>query len=912
MKAKKATKFAAIALSAVFGCGALGAFAGCTNGSKYLVIMTQELNGLFNPFFSTSGTDMDVVGQTQLSMFSTDEEGKIAYGDDEAVIVKDYEMKTENGESVYYFVLKNGIEFSDGTPLTMEDVLFNMYVYLDPAYTGSTTMYSTKIVGLQTYRTQQNISGGGTQQDDALTKTAAGRAQNRLNELINLFMAHPTSVGATTYEADPDTMRAAIAESYPTIGYKEAIWPNGTPTAGDADAMAREQLAADYERVLELFREELENDFNAAKDAYQDEPYSTNTAGLVFDEVTSFMFMEGYIDVEYYKDPVTNKEDKNKIIKATKNYNNISNRTSAINYVYEDKISSALHQILSYYQTGTTLRAEFDGQARDAILHERVGSAGLAYPNIQGIRSLSPDHMPTVNGQPEETITSVDVNGHTYEVAQSHDEEGRPTSGYDVLRVRVTGTDPKAIWNFGFTVAPYHYYSDPSKYEVDIAKNKFGVDWGSFSFMQKVIQGDTPSGVSKNKVPLGAGPYMATDVKKSDSPAANGFFTNNTVYYKANHHFFENVEGANTELLHAPLIEDMCYLVVSSTNAINQLKSGGVHFVEPNYTRANAEILDGMESSGFKQVSSWQLGYGYIGINAGLVPNINIRKAIMSAMNTNLSVEYYLQGQALAIAWPMSLVSWAYPREQGVTVDPNNPSSGIVKNNGHPYTQWTDYGSEEAQNKQEDEEAIAEIESWQQLSGIPDNDPRLTITFTIAGSNLTEHPCYNVFKHAADLLNQCGFNIQVNPDINALTKLTTGSLYVWAAAWGSTIDPDMYQVYHKNSTASSVKAWGYPQILGAPSSYPQETSILNTLSGLIDDGRETTVEADRAQIYKNAMSQVLDLAVELPTYQRKTLYALNANVIDINTLSIEVKGGQLVGNSYVSPLSKIWMVDFVK
>ncbi len=36
----------------------------------------------------------------------------------------------------------------------MRDVLFNIYVYLDPVYTGSSTMYSTEIVGLAEYRTQ--------------------------------------------------------------------------------------------------------------------------------------------------------------------------------------------------------------------------------------------------------------------------------------------------------------------------------------------------------------------------------------------------------------------------------------------------------------------------------------------------------------------------------------------------------------------------------------------------------------------------------------------------------------------------------------------------------------------------------------------------------------------------------------
>lgn len=38
-----------------------------------IVIMTEELSGLFNPFYATSGTDMDVVGMTQIGMLGTDE-----------------------------------------------------------------------------------------------------------------------------------------------------------------------------------------------------------------------------------------------------------------------------------------------------------------------------------------------------------------------------------------------------------------------------------------------------------------------------------------------------------------------------------------------------------------------------------------------------------------------------------------------------------------------------------------------------------------------------------------------------------------------------------------------------------------------------------------------------------------------
>ena len=113
----------------------------------------------------------------------------------------------------------------------------------------------------------------------------------------------------------------------------------------------------------------------------------------------------------------------------------------------------------------------------------------------------------------------------------------------------------------------------------------------------------------------------------------------------------------------------------------------------------------------------------------------------------------------------------------------------------------------------------------------------------------------------------------------------------------------MYQVYHKNSTATSTLAWGYREILNNPSSYPEETVILNELSKVIDDARETNDKAQRTELYKTAMGYVLDLAVELPVYQRKVLYAYNANVIKSSSLPGEI-------NPYTSPLDHLWEIEF--
>ena len=150
----------------------VGMFVGCSESAATVdafVIMTEQLDGLFNPFFSTSASDGTIVGMTQIGMLASkyvNGKVEVAYGENEAVVTKDYDIvENADGTVTYTFVLKNGIQFSDGHPLTMEDVLFNYYVYLDPVYTGSNTLYSTDILGLSEYRTQTVGSGSGDNDD---------------------------------------------------------------------------------------------------------------------------------------------------------------------------------------------------------------------------------------------------------------------------------------------------------------------------------------------------------------------------------------------------------------------------------------------------------------------------------------------------------------------------------------------------------------------------------------------------------------------------------------------------------------------------------------------------------------------------------------------------------------------------
>ena len=842
------------------------ALSGKSGTKDAIYLMIEETSGLFNPFYATAGADHDVIGMTQIGMLSTDRNGATTAGDAESTVVKAFSYKYDEAkdETVYNFVIKNNLKFSDGVTLSMNDVMFNIYEYLDPVYTGSSTMYSTKIKGLKAYRTQVM----GASSDDAETELAgaSGLAYSRRAELKKVYERRG-KVSDNVYSATPEQMKKYIAEWDVSEGYKAAFGKNVTDY--------KAQLQADYEYAVKLFKEEIVNDYKAAKESFDltSGVYKPHADKLKSD-VFKFFLYEGYIKPEYNLND-QNKEDKNSI-KGFRNEQiatRYATEEDAIKYVQDDKIKNNFNDIVSYWGTASTMLTKFEGDARSKILQDKIKDGELVVKRIDGIQSLGHDTTETTIEIKEGDGYKVGGDLGTYKIAHNHDDNnnGAPTSleEYDVLRITIEGVDPKAIYNFGFTVAPQHYYAAPDgadAQKVDIKNNKFGLNFADSAFQENVIQSQ-----QHVRIPVGAGPFKATDKANSDNPGLNDFNKDNTVYYKANDNFMFEVKAKKIR-----------FMVVSSTNAIEKLKKGEIDYITPQAKKENYTELESLQSKGIKSLHAPQLGYGYIGINAGKVPNINIRRAIMAAMDTSLVTEYYRADSVETIQWPMSKESWAYPYADDGTEMATNID----------YTMWTTRAK-----------AVEKVKYYMGQAGVSSGDSQLSITFTVAGSSISEHPTFNVFKNAQEILNEAGWNVEIKADSQALTKLATGSLAVWAAAWGSTIDPDMYQVYHKDSTATSTLAWGYREIKNNESLYPTENEIINELSEIIDEARSIDDQARRKSMYKDAMTLVLKLAVEMPVYQRDNLYAYNGKA---------VKGFNENVNPYSSPLEKIWELELVK
>lgn len=130
-------------------------FAGCGEESSAdtLVIGNGQMNEVFSPFFSETDNDGLIVRLTSMTLLRPNQEGQLeSYG---AKYEEPIETVNENGEvlfTTYRFQLQEGLQFSDGEPVTADDIIFSIKVLCDPTYNGLSAVGSLPIVGLAEYK----------------------------------------------------------------------------------------------------------------------------------------------------------------------------------------------------------------------------------------------------------------------------------------------------------------------------------------------------------------------------------------------------------------------------------------------------------------------------------------------------------------------------------------------------------------------------------------------------------------------------------------------------------------------------------------------------------------------------------------------------------------------------------------
>jgi len=427
------------------------------------------------------------------------------------------------------------------------------------------------------------------------------------------------------------------------------------------------------------------------------------------------------------------------------------------------------------------------------------------------------------------------------------------------LEITVAKVDPTFIYQLTLAVAPMHYYGDAAKY--DYENNSFGFPKGDLSSVR-----------AKTTEPLGAGPYKYVS------------YENNVLSYEANESYF----------LGAPKIKYFKMQGVGSSDKVTGMTTDLFDVTVPNFNDDDIAAIKKHNPNGelvgdkLTTITTDFLGYGYIGINAD---NVKIgedkasdaSKAVRRALATLLAVYRepvvyaYYGDRASIIQYPISNTSWAAPKpaDEGYNLAYSKNAAGEVVITAD-MTQEDKVVAAKAAAKTLFEAAGYTFGEDGKLASAPEGGAT-SWEVIIPADGVGDHPSYGILTETKNALQEMGLDLIINDpaDSNELwDALDAGTCEMWAAAWGATPDPDMYQVYH-STNVHGLEGSSNSNHYGIQS---------EELDKLIMDGRSSTDQAFRKATYKSALELLMDWGVEVPTYQRQEATLISTERVNIDTI----------------------------
>ena len=422
------------------------------------------------------------------------------------------------------------------------------------------------------------------------------------------------------------------------------------------------------------------------------------------------------------------------------------------------------------------------------------------------------------------------------------------------LTVTTSELDATAIYQMSLPIAPLHWYGDTSLYNYDA--HQFGFNKGDLSIVK-----------AKTTTPLGAGPYIYKD------------YSNGVVYMDANPDYYKG----------APKVTHLNYLESSEDSKVTGLVSGTLDVADPSYSTDTAKQI--AKENGFSD-DEWEnfvgpvittmlidyRGYGYVGCNPNLVkvgddPYSDASKNLRKAINTLISVyrdeaidSYYGQ-TASVINYPISNTSWAAPQ----TTDDGYRVAYSVDVNGNDIYTAGMTAEEKYAAALEASLGFFEAAGYTVENGKVTAAPagaKMGYQVEIGGNGNGDHPSFLLLKNVGDVLGSIGITFTVNDHADSSALYATyqnGTAEFWCAAWQSSSDPDMYQLYHSNGSTN------YYHIAD------------DQLDEYIMTARASTDQTYRKAIYQAAMEIILDYGVEIPIYQRSECVAASSQRVDVST-----------------------------
>ena len=212
-----------------------------------LVLADTGFEGKFSPFFAASSADQHVIDLTNIALLGADRKGEMILkgieGETREYNGTDYTYYgpadcevTENadGTVTYAINMRDDLVFADGTPITIDDVIFNLYVYMDPTYDGSATLYSMPIAGLDDYRSSMTT----------LSKLIAEAGEDNTDN--SLFTAEQQKAFWDAVNEGGTAFAQEIVDSCVADGYADEGDVAAAASAWGFDGLAADATAKDF------------------------------------------------------------------------------------------------------------------------------------------------------------------------------------------------------------------------------------------------------------------------------------------------------------------------------------------------------------------------------------------------------------------------------------------------------------------------------------------------------------------------------------------------------------------------------------------------------------------------------------------------------------------------------------------
>ena len=443
------------------------------------------------------------------------------------------------------------------------------------------------------------------------------------------------------------------------------------------------------------------------------------------------------------------------------------------------------------------------------------------------------------------------------------------------MRIVMTKVDAVAIYQLGVTIAPMHYYGDKSLYDYD--NNSFGFPKGDLSSVR-----------AKTTQPMGAGPYKFIK------------FENGTVYFEANESYFQG----------APKTKYVNFLeCISDDDKLNGVTTGTIDITDPSMSSDTAAAISAANSNGEltgdKVTTDLvnNLGYGYIGMNSvvmsvGGEPSSQASKDLRKAFGTILSVyrdvaiDSYYGERASVINYPISDTSWAAPRPSD---DGYKVAFSTDVNGNDIYT--SDMSAEEKYAAAKTAalgylEAAGYTVADGKVTAAPEG-AKMEYEVWIPADGKGDHPSFMILTLAKDALAEIGMTLTIKDLTNSAelwTALEAQQVAMWAAAWGATVDPDMYQIYYSDVANAGSATDGQNPLGGSGQGGSNYMYCIADpeLDQLIMDARATTDQTYRKAMYKACLDIVIDWAVEIPVYQRQNAIIFSSERVNMDTVTPDI------------------------